>query len=391
MTKKNRIGLTWISFFSYAITGALIVVTGLVMGKASEYFEVSLSYISNIFTFLNAGILISIFLNAWLIEIIPLKKQIIFGFYLMILSIGILIYNHNLILFSFSIFMLGIISGITMSIGTLLITNLYTGSKRASILLLTDSFFSMSGMFFPIFTSFLLKNNITWYWIYTLIGIIYLFIFLLTINLDFPNLKTKHLQEKETQKEKYGINILLLSLSALCYILGQLGFISWIPEFSIKLIGTNIIDAGKLVSDFWMAYMVGMWFFSFILKFFDLQRMVVFLTGISCILMYLFIINTNYEYLKWIIILLGFFSSAIYTLIITLGSLQTQQSSPKIVNFILTSGTMGTLLTFIVTGPIVSKFGITSALITANILYLIVFILCFILGYSTKHKNIYIK
>lgn len=387
MTKNNRIGLTWISFFSYALTGSLIVVTGLVMGKVSEYFEVSISYISNIFTFLNAGILVSIFLNAWLIEIIPLKKQIILGFFLMILSIFILMLNHNLILFSFGIFMLGIISGIIMSIGTFLITHLYTGSKRASMLLLTDSFFSMSGMLFPIFTASLLKKNITWYWIYTLIGIIYLFIFLLTINLKFPNLKTKCQKEKKAQKEQYSISILLLSLSSLCYILGQLGFISWIPEFSIKLIGTNIIDAGKLVSHFWMAYMLGMWCFSFILKFFDLQRMLVILTGISCLLMYLFINSTNYEYLKWIIILLGFFSSAIYTLIITLGSLQTKQSSPKIVNFILTSGTIGTLLTFIITSPIVAKFGITSALITANILYLIVFILCLILGIFTKHKK----
>ena len=31
-------------------------------------------------------------------------------------------------------------------------------------------------------------------------------------------------------------------------------------------------DAGKLVSDFWMSYMIGMWSFSFILRFFDLQR-----------------------------------------------------------------------------------------------------------------------
>lgn len=387
MTRTNRISLIWISFFSYALTGALIVVTGLIMGNVSEYFKISLSYTSNIFTFLNAGILISIFLNAWLMEIIPLKKQIIVGFFLMVLSICVLILNHNLIFFSFSIFMLGIISGITMSIGTFLITHLYTGNKRASLLLLTDSFFSMSGMFIPVCTTFLLKKNFQWYWVYSLIGIIYLFIFLLTIYSKFPNLNPISQEKKIKQKEKYSTSIFLLSLSALCYILGQLGFISWIPEFSIKLIGTNIVDAGKLVSNFWMAYMFGMWCFSGILKFFDLQRMIVFLTGISCILMYLFIKNTNYEYLKWIIILLGFFSSAIYTLIITLGSLQTKKTSPKVINFILTSGTIGTLLTFIITSPIVAQFGIKGALITANILYLIVFILCFILGFFTKHRK----
>ncbi len=31
MTNSNRIKLTWISFFSYALTGALVIVTGMVM------------------------------------------------------------------------------------------------------------------------------------------------------------------------------------------------------------------------------------------------------------------------------------------------------------------------------------------------------------------------
>ncbi|VDA81478.1 Protein TsgA [Klebsiella pneumoniae] len=41
------------------------------------------------------------------------------------------------------------------------------------------------------------------------------------------------------------------------------------------------------------------------------------------------------------------FSSAIYTSIITLGSQQTRVASPKLVNFILTCGTIGTMLTFV--------------------------------------------
>ena len=384
MINKNYITLTWIAFLSYAFTGALIVVTGSVIGKIAECFQLSITHVSHIFTFLNAGILISTFLNAWLMNIIPLKKQIFTGLIFIILAVLILIYSHHLLLFSLSMFLLGTISGITMSIGTFLITTLYQGSQRAALLLFTDSFFSMSGMLLPILTSIILENKIRWYWIYAIISIIYIFISLLTLYADFPNLKTYHQKKTMQKKDRYSISVFLLSLSALCYILGQLGFISWIPEFATQIIGTNIINAGKLVSHFWMAYMIGMWFFSCILKFFDLQKMTSFLTGISCLLMYLFIHNTNYHYLKWIIILLGFFSSAIYTLIITLASLQTKHASPKIINFILTSGTIGTLLTFIITGPIISKYGILSALITSNILYVIVFILSLILRFINR-------
>ena len=142
-------------------------------------------------------------------------------------------------------------------------------------------------------------------------------------------------------KEKWGIGVLFLSVAALCYILGQLGFISWVPEYA-KGLGMSLNDAGTLVSNFWMSYMFGMWAFSFILRFFDLQRILTVLAALATVLMYLFITGTP-EHMPWFILALGFFSSAIYTTIITLGSQQTRVASPKLVNFVLTCGTIGTM------------------------------------------------
>ncbi len=133
-----------------------------------------------------------------------------------------------------------------------------------------------------------------------------------------------------------GIGVLFLSVAALCYILGQLGFISWVPEYA-KGLGMSLNDAGTLVSNFWMSYMVGMWAFSFILRFFDLQRILTVLAGLAAILMYVFNTGTP-AHMAWSILALGFFSSAIYTTIITLGSQQTKVPSPKLVNFVLTCG-----------------------------------------------------
>ena len=387
MTNSNRIRLTWISFFSYALTGALVIVTGMVMGNIAEYFNLPISSMSNTFTFLNAGILVSIFLNAWLMEIIPLKRQLIFGFVLMILAVAGLMVGHSLVMFSLCMFVLGVVSGITMSIGTFLITHIYEGRQRGSRLLFTDSFFSMAGMVFPIVAATLLANHVTWYWVYACIGVLYLAIFVLTLMSDFPILgQKKDDQSEPVVKEKWGIGVLFLSIAALCYILGQLGFIQWVPEYASKHFNMSIEEAGALVSNFWTAYMVGMWIFSFILRFFDLQRIVTVLAALSTVMMYLFVTTEQVGMLSLYILGLGFVSSAIYTTLITLGSLQTKVSSPKLVNLILTCGTIGTMLTFIVTGPIVAKSGAHAALATANGLYLVVFVMCLLLGFVTRHR-----
>ncbi|CNG10414.1 MFS transporter TsgA [Yersinia frederiksenii] len=388
MNNSNRIRLTWISYFSYALTGALVIVTGMVMGNIAEYFNLPIASMSNTFTFLNAGILISIFLNAWLMEIIPLKRQLVFGFILMLIAIAGLMVGHNLMVFSISMFILGVVSGITMSIGTFLVTHIYEGRQRGSRLLFTDSFFSMAGMIFPVVAAMLLARHIEWYWVYACIGLLYVGIFVLTLCSEFPVLGHKGTdQSKPVVKEKWGVGVLFLSIAALCYILGQLGFIQWVPEYATKTFNMDINQAGQLVSNFWISYMIGMWVFSFILRFFDLQRIVTVLAAMATLAMYMFVSTNNPEHLSYYILALGFVSSAIYTTLITLGSLQTKVSSPKLVNFILTCGTVGTMLTFVVTGPIVANSGVHAALATANGLYLTVFVMCLILGFFTKHRS----
>ncbi|CAL4324095.1 MFS transporter TsgA [Buchnera aphidicola] len=387
MNKKNLLGLTIIGFLSYFLTGAMIVVTGIVIHNLAQYFHLSIAKMSNAFTFLNAGILVAIFLNSRITQCISLKKQIIMGFFLIIISVLGFIQSNNLMLFCSNMFILGIVGGITMSIGTFLITNIYSGKERTSKLLITDSFFSMSGMIFPVLASYLLSHKILWYWIYIIISIIYFIIFLITLNVKFPKINNNIINQQTIESKKYKINIFILCCSALCYILGQLGFISWVPEYTTQNIKQDIQSAGNLVSNFWMSYMFGMWCFSYILTFFDLQKSITVLSGISTFLMYLFIHNTYLPILKIIIIFLGFFSSAIYTIIITLTSLQTQQPSQKLINNVLMFGTIGTLLTFIITGPVVSTMGIYGALIFCNILYGIVFILSGILKFTSNHKK----
>ncbi|MBP2857419.1 MFS transporter TsgA [Dickeya oryzae] len=388
MSDLNRQRLFFTSCFSYALTGALVIVTGMVMGDIAQYFNVPIANMSNTFTFLNAGILLSIFLNVWLMDIFPLKKQLVFGFILIVLSVVGLFVGKSLAVFSACMFTLGVVSGITMSIGTFLITQLYSGRQRGARLLFTDSFFSMAGMIFPIVAAALLSRHFGWYWIYACIGLLYVAILVLTLLSDFPAIGTEKAnpQSAPAEAEKWGMGVVFLSIAALCYILGQLAFIQWVPEYVTKSFGMSIGDAGELVSSFWTSYMIGMWVFSVVLKFFDLQRVVTVLAVLATGAMYLFVSSDQPHLLKYFIFGLGFISSAIYTTLITLGSQQTKVPSPKLVNFILTCGTVGTMLTFIVTGPIVQHFGVHAALVTANGLYFVVFVMCFLLGMVTRHR-----
>jgi TsgA-like MFS transporter len=387
MNNRNRILLTWISFLSYALVGALIAVTGIVMEPVANFFDIPVSSMSNTFTFLNAGMLIAIFLNAWLMEIVPLKRQLNFGFALMILTVIGLAMTHSLTLFSLCMFVLGVMGGITMSIGTFLITCMYDGRERGSRLLFTDSFFSMASMILPVVAGFMLGKHLPWFWIYAVIGLIYIAIFVLTQISVFPELgKKSNENDQAINNDKWGLGVYILAFAALSYILGQLIFISWVPLYVQNTFHMSVEEAGAMVGRFWMSYMIGMWILSVVLRYVDLHKLVVVLALLATLFMYMFNTTSVIAHLGYWIIALGFVSSAIYTTLITLGSQQTKVASPKLVNFVLTCGTVGTMLTFVVSSPIVESAGIHAALVIADALYAFVFIACVALGFCSKHK-----
>ena len=175
-----------------------------------------------------------------------------------------------------------------------------SGARR---LLFTDSFFSMAGMIFPMVAAVLLARSIEWYWVYACIGLVYVAIFILTFGCDFPVLgKSANHGRAFVAKEKWGIGVLFLSTPP-CATSWAIGL--YLRTEYAKGLGMSLNDAGKLVSDFWMSYSFGMWAFSFILRFFDLQRILTVLAGTATVLMYLFI-NGSRAYMPWFILTPGF-------------------------------------------------------------------------------------
>ncbi|VEA59105.1 TsgA protein -like protein [Salmonella enterica subsp. salamae] len=304
----------------------------------------------------------------------------------MVLAVAGLMFSHSLALFSTAMFVLGLVSGITMSIGTFLITQLYEGRQRGSRLLFTDSFFSMAGMIFPMVAAFLLARSIEWYWVYACIGLVYLAIFILTFGCEFPALG-KHAQHSQAPvaKEKWGRwrtvsrrrRAVLYPRSIRLYLLGA--GIRQRPRHEPE----RRRGAGERFLDVLYVWHVGVQLYPALFRSAThSDRTGGYVGGTD--------VSVYYRHAGAYAVVYsdaGFFSSAIYTSIITLGSQQTKVASPKLVNFILTCGTIGTMLTFVVTGPIVAHSGPRAALLTANGLYAVVFVMCFALGFVSRHRQ----
>jgi len=393
VSSKDRWQLTALSFLSYMLTGGLVVLTGMVIVPVSKYFNVDVSEAGDIFTWMNLGILIAIISNSALMDIIPLKRQILISVILALIAFMGLTWMHSLIFFCVLMFLFGLVSGITMSIATYLIAHLYMGKNRGMMLLLTDSFFSLAGITFPLIAGFILDHGVTWYWVYIMVLVVGIGVFILSLGVKFPSPADYHethnkplFQRLRTDIKHWGVAVYAACLGCMFCILGQLCLVFWIPDYVASRFHVSSDASSVPLSSFWIGMWIGLYLCSILVKRIPMTIFLALIALGSTIACFILRHATSVHQLSIDCFIMGLFAAGIYYTLITLVSLQVKVPSPLLVNFALASGTVGTFLTPMVSAKAVSIGGPMAALTVGNIFYLLVFVVTIIVALTSNHN-----
>lgn len=395
MTSQARWRLTILSFFCYMLTGGLIVLTGMIIKPLAAFFSIDIAEAGGVFTWMNLGILIAILSNSFLMEIIPLKRQIFIGAGIIVAIFIGLIFVKSMYIFCFLMFFFGLVSGIAMSVGTYLISCMYEGKIRGTMLLLTDSFFSLAGITFPLIAGLMLNKEMPWYTVYIMVLVCGIGAFLFSLGVCFPS--PSQIQQAEKNQpltrrlaeeiKQWGIAVYLLFAGCTLYILGQLCLVFWIPTYVENVFNATPEVAAEPLSFFWIGMWLGLYASSLIVKRFPIYLFVTLISIGATVMFFVLRQAQAVDTLKFQCLAMGLFSSGIYYSFITLTSLQTKKPSPLLINMALTFGTVGTFLTPIVTARAVNMGGPGTALLVGNFCYLLVFLVAFVVMFTTKHKQ----
>ncbi len=377
------------------LTGGLVVLTGMVITPVAHYFNVSMSEAGRVFTWMNLGILVAIVANSGLMDIIPLKRQISISFAMTCVAFIGLSVTQSLPVFCVLMFLLGLVSGVTMSVSTYLIAHLYAGKNRGMMLLLTDSFFSLAGIIFPLIAGIMLSRSISWYWLYSMVLIASFFVFVLSIGIKFPRPADSNFQTKDkplserliADMKQWGIAVYACGLGCMLYILGQLCLVFWIPNYAVSQFHATQHEKSTPLSFFWIGMWIGLYIASVLVKKMSMTLFVCIIAISATVLFYLIRHAHSLHEMTVFCFVMGLFSAGIYYTLITLASLQVSIPSPLLVNFALAAGTVGTFLTPLVAAKAVSIGGPAAALWTGNLFYLSVFIIALIVALTSKHNK----
>jgi TsgA-like MFS transporter len=366
----NKALLTIVAFMTYMVMSGLLTQIGVLISPLAGYLEVSITHAASMFSLLTGGTFAGTFIAMLVYGRFPIKRifQVNYLAFIGLLILMVTINSRLQWVVSFYLFTLGICCGVGLAGGAVLIANLYNEQKRASAFLATDCSFSLAGFVFPSLAVVLLSANQLWTVSYAAVGVLAILILLACFTLKFPDQSTTDKQESQSNGSPPKANIwiprvFIVALALCCYLTTQTTFLIWAPSYLQQALGLDANQAAGAVGNYWGPSIFGLLIVTLLVIKVPTRPLLLTVIAVAIILASLLYATEDPDWFLTITLGLGFMTSCIFKLGISVGSQQIKNAPPILVTFLLCSATVGSTVAPALSALVVANFGVSSAML----------------------------
>jgi TsgA-like MFS transporter len=373
----NKVALTLLAFMTYMVMAGLMTQIGVLISPMSDYLGISITASASMFSLLTGGTFAGTFVAMLVYSRFPIQR-ILQCNYLTFLVLLILLVSLDIRLqwvVSVYLFMLGLCCGVGLAGGAVLIAKLYNEQKRASAFLATDCSFSLGGYIFPSLAIVLLAANQLWMVSYATVGVLVILILVACFFLSFPeNSEVAETGLVDTPKPTniWTPRVFIIALALCCYLITQTTFLTWAPNYLQQVLGVDATQAASAIGNYWGPSIFGLLTVTLLVIKVPTRPLLLSVMLIAIILSILLYTTQDPDWFLTITLALGFMTSCIFKLAISVGSQQVHSAPPILVTFLLCAATIGSTAAPALSALVVSIFGVSSAMLMTVIGFVLV-------------------
>ena len=373
----NKVALTLLAFMTYMVMAGLMTQIGVLISPMSDYLGISITASASMFSLLTGGTFAGTFVAMLVYSRFPIQR-ILQCNYLTFLVLLILLVSLDIRLqwvVSVYLFMLGLCCGVGLAGGAVLIAKLYDEQKRASAFLATDCSFSLGGYIFPSLAIVLLAANQLWMVSYATVGVLAILILVACFFLSFPeNSEVAETGLVATAKPTniWTPRVFIIALALCCYLITQTTFLTWAPNYLQQVLGVDATQAASAIGNYWGPSIFGLLTVTLLVIKVPTRPLLLSVMLIAIILSILLYTTQDPDWFLTITLALGFMTSCIFKLAISVGSQQVHSAPPILVTFLLSAATIGSTAAPALSALVVSIFGVSSAMLMTVIGFVLV-------------------
>jgi TsgA-like MFS transporter len=282
---NNNNRITFGSFLAYFVMSAIISPLGLISGPIADHFNISLTAANASFTYLTSGVFIGTLIAVFIFDLIKLRQIIIGGVAIICLAIYSIYAFDTFAVFSLCLGLIGVSCGVELSAAAVVITKIYDEKLRSSMLLLTDSFYSMAGVISTTIAGMLLARQFHWASAYLLAFIVSLGIAAIALVSRYPVTRKSVSEIAEEKGGSYWpASVHVIGLSMLIYLVGFVTIYSWVPNYAQHVLGLSVEASSEVVSRMFLGMFIGQLIMFFLVFKFALRTLIVIYAMMATIL-----------------------------------------------------------------------------------------------------------
>ncbi len=366
---NNNNRITFGCFLAYFVMSAVISPLGLVSGPVSEAFGISLTEATAAFTFLTTGILAGTLAAIFIFDFFTLKQVIVGGLAVICASIYAIYASDTFAVFTIALALIGAFCGIELSAAAVAITKLYNERLRASMLLLTDSFYSMAGVISTWLAGILLARQLHYSSAYLLALGVCVAIAAIALSSRYPDTRPP-IEEESVAEGRWPLGIHLIGLAMLVYLVGFVSLYSWVPNYAQDALGMSAEASSQVVSRFFLGMFLGQIIMFFLVLRFALPPLVIVYAVLATSLSIPLWTAGSPAGLATAMLVLGLATGGLFKTVLTYGTTLTASPSPRMVSYLIFYAGFGTAISPFLSATIVERYDMAAALKFCTICYI---------------------
>jgi TsgA-like MFS transporter len=349
---NNRHRITLVSFLVYFILSGMLAPIGIIAGPMATLFDQPITDVIARFSWLTLGNLAGAILALFMFDWISLKRLLLILYSVILLSLLSFNFGSDLTAIGLALGSIGLCSGLGLAGAALTISRSYDTEKRASMLVITDSFFSIAGIVCGALATWFVAREAAWASTYQVVAAVSIIVLVLVSISEFPS--TTDETKKTLATRKWPLTAWLCLTALFLYTLGQYSMLWWLPNYAETQLGATPEQAGNLVRLFWQGMLAAAIFVSWWVLKVGVRRLVI----IASIGTTLFSIPLwaygDIEVLPILAFLWGFANLSMLKMTLSFATQMVEVPTPRLVSALLLGATVGTGLSPIITSQIVA-------------------------------------
>lgn len=347
---------------------AVISPLGLVSGPVADAFSISLTDATAAFTFLTTGVLVGTLIAIFIFDALTLKQVILGGITIICASIYAVYASESFLVFKTSLALIGAACGIELSAAAIVLTKLYDERLRASMLLLTDSFYSMAGVISTWLAGVLLARQLHYSSAYLLAFGVCTAIAAIALVSRYP--ATQESKPTPSESNRWPLSVHLVGLGILIYLIGFVSIYSWVPNYAQESLSVTAEASSRVVSRMFIGMFIGqIVMFFLVLRFALLPLVLVYAVLATTLTVPLWTVATGAQ-LALAMLALGLATGGLLKTTLTYGTTLTTDPSPRMISYLIFHAGAGTAVAPFLSAAIVDRYDMAAALRFSTICYL---------------------